>query len=125
MGAAAPSSHISSADYRHSHWHEHEDEYSLGRTRAIAESINDRFTNNLTLIHLARSQPAQNPIPSPTVVSALHNYPACCYCPTPLVLAVVYGIQHKYDATDAVTQAVRSCADRDHIQGAPQGRPSR
>lgn len=58
MGAAAPSSNISSAAYRHrhSHWHEHEDEYSLGRTRALAESINhDRLTDNLNLTDLARS----------------------------------------------------------------------
>lgn len=116
MGAAAPSSHISSADSRHSHWHEHEDddEYSLGRTRAIAESINDRFSNNLALTHPAWSQPAQNPISSPTVVSALH-YTFGSRC----------GIQHKHDATDAVPQAFRSCAHRDHIQGAPPGRPSR
>lgn len=31
--------------------------YTLGRTRALAESINDRFTDNLTLTHPARSQP--------------------------------------------------------------------
>lgn len=79
MGAAAPSSHISSAQYRHSHWHEHEGEYSLGRTRALAESINDRFTNNLAFSSL---------LPSPPYAAFV-----CCYCPTSLVLTVLYNTQ--------------------------------
>lgn len=109
VGAAAPSSHISSARYTHSHWHEHEDEYSLGRTRAHRR-VHQRSLHQR--IHLF----------FPAVAPALRSIRLLLL---PNVFGPHRGIQHKYDATNAVPQAFRSCAHRDHLQGAPQGRPSR
>lgn len=90
--------------------------------------INVCFTNSLTCTHLARSQPVLNPAPRPPPGLALSPPPTLQntrLLPLHNVSGRHCGTQHKYDATDAVPQAFRSCADRDYLQGAPQGRPGR
>lgn len=57
-----------------------------------AESINDRFTNNLTLTHLARSQPFQSNLPTYCRLRPT-NSPAAATSPTSLVLVAVDNTQ--------------------------------